>query len=207
MAESITTKLAFDGNVFSHQIGTEVCSVDLDAAFPGYSEFADNVKSALQFAIKTASRNATAGKLQSAEAVKEAIEAVKTRHATWLNHGWAARREASGEPRSSMLAQALAELSNGEFTAEEMAENIDKMVEAACDEAGLDQNSEEKEDKAKIRTIRSAINKKFRSMPEVAEKIKDLEFAKLAAQREEAKKAADAAREAGTTSVSELFKR
>lgn len=203
MAESVATKLAFEGNTFSHQIGEHVSVVDLDQAFPGYSEFAENVKSALQFAIKTASRNATAGKLQSAEAVKEAIEAVKTRHATWLNHGWAARREASGEPRSSMLAQALAELSGGAFTAEEIAENIDKMVEQACDAAGVDQASEEKEDKAKIRAIRTEITKSFKAKPQVAAKIKELELAKLQAQTAEAQRKAEGA----TDDIAEMFKR
>ena len=204
MAETIATKLAFDGNLFSHQIGEHVSTVDLNEAFQGYENFADNVKSALQFAVKTASRNATAGKLASEEAVKEAIEAVKTRHATWLGHGWAARREASGEPRSSMLAQALAELSGGQVSAEEVAEGIDKMVEAACDEAGLDQASEEKEDKAKIRAIRTEINKKFRAKPEVAAKIKQLELAKLQAQTAEAERKAAGVE---ATDYAEMFKR
>lgn len=203
MSDPIATKLEFVGNLFSHKIGEHESIVDLNQAFPGYETFADNVKSALQFAIKTASRNATAGKLQSAEAVKEAIEAVKTRHATWLAHGWAARREASGEPRSSMLAQALAELSDGAFTAEEVAENIDKMVEAACDEAGIDPASEEKEDKVKIRAIRTEVNKKFRSMPQVAAKIKELELAKLQAQTAEAQRKA----EGDTSNIAEMFKR
>src|SRR5690606_19622152 len=124
--------LGFEGNIFSHKIGEDVFTLNID-------ELPENVKAeAIKFAIKTASRNATAGKLGSDEDVKEAKDSVQTRFKNWLDGKWAARRESTGEPRHSILSQALAEVSNGQFTADDCAEMVSNMIEAAMEAAGVE---------------------------------------------------------------------
>lgn len=183
---TVSTKLSFDGAVFHHQIGEQIFDFDM-------SVFDSNPalrQKALEFAVKTASRNATAGKLSTAEEVKEAIEAVMKRHNSWRNGEWAARREASGDKTYSVLIQALAELSNGRVTEDEIAEMIESQIEEKIDAAGLDKYSEDKEIKSKVRAIGREVRKQYSSKPVVAAKVKALELAKLQEQAAKAEAAA-----------------
>lgn len=183
---AVATKLTFDGSIFHHQIGEQSFDFDMSVfdANPALRQ------KALEFAVKTASRNATAGKLSTAEEVKEAIDAVMKRHNSWRNGEWAARREASGDKTYSLLVQALAELSGGRVTEDEVAEMIESQIEEKIDAAGLDKESEDKEVKSKVRAIGREVRKQYTSKPVVAAKIKTLELAKLQEQAAKAEAAA-----------------
>lgn len=202
MAE-VQTKLAFEGSVFTHQVGEVVHTLDLTAMVPGYDSLPDVAKSALQFAIKTASRNATAGKLADEAAIKEANEAIATRHKAWLEGKWAARRESTGEAQTSALVQALVELSGGEFTASDIAETISNLIDSAVDTAGLDRDSDDAETKKKIRQVGSAVRKQFKDDEVVAAKIKAIEANRAL----EASTKADEKAAGKVSGVMDMFKR
>lgn len=184
---AVSTKLSFDGSLFQHQIGDKTFEFDMAV----FDENPALRQKALEFAVKTASRNATAGKLSTADEVKEAVEAVMKRHNSWRNGEWAARREASGDKTYSVLIQALAELSNGRVTEDEVAEMIESQIEEKIDAQGLDKYSEDKEVKLKVRAIGREVRKQYSSKAVVAAKVKAIELAKLQQQAAAAAAAAE----------------
>ena len=141
-------------------------SLHVEKAFPGFTAGAETVKQAIIFALKTALRNATAGKMDTAEEIKEAFNSVEKRCAALEGGVWAARREGSGgESRESVLARALAGVM-GTTTTDAVA-FIDDMVSKALEENGIDPEAdaeslseEEKTKKAEVaRTVRKEISK------------------------------------------------
>lgn len=162
-------KMVFKENVFTHDItgdGTMVASLDLNAVFPSIISAGGVAVEALQFAVKTASRNATAGLLDSTKPAfnpAEAFKRVQARMTAWAGGKWLAASESSGEPRTSLLARAVAEVMG--ITAEQAAEDITAAIDAALDEANL--SKDEESDKAQVRKIGNAIRGAIREADDV----------------------------------------
>ena len=184
-------KMNFEGTMFTHDVtgdGSRVASLDLEAAFPGYEKFPEVLKSALQFAVKTASRNATAGMLSAEKAGYDpdtAFKRVQERFAAWVGGKWAAVAEGgtTGESRVSLLSRAVAEAMGIEVT--EAVALINEALQAAYDEAGVD--PAEESDKANVRKIGNHIRASLKEDPAVA-----VIYARLQAE-ESAKRAEEAA--------------
>lgn len=140
------------------------------------------IQKAVQFALPTLLRNATAGLLNEDPAKAE--ERVKARIAAWLAGNWSAKGEASAEPRTSILARAVAEaLGIDVGTA---AGKIEAAVEAALEKAGLDAEAEDDDEKAKVKAMANAVRKLFREAVEVApiyKTMRDDAAAKAAAEK------------------------
>jgi hypothetical protein len=158
-------KMKLENNVFMHDImgdGTMVAKLDVGAVFPAIVSAGGVAKDALFFAIKTASRNATAGLLSSDKPAynpAEAFKRVQARMDAWAKGVWQASSESSGEPRTSLLARAVAEAMGR--TPEEAAEDISAVIDAALDEASLDKEDETQ--KAAVRKISTAIRNQLKS--------------------------------------------
>ena len=149
---------AFAGSVLTYNLPTESVTVDL-ASLP-----ANIVEKALQFAIPTLIRNATAG-LLTEDPVK-ATERVKARLAAWADGKWSAKGEASAEPRTSLLARAIAEVLG--ITPTEAAAKVEEAVEAALTSAEVDADSADEEEVAAAKTVANSVRKAFRETAEVA---------------------------------------
>lgn len=174
----------FKQGTFSYVLGKvgdeeKVATLDVNKVL----ENPEFVKAALHFAIKTAARNARAS--IKPDEVAKAYEAVTSRFKAWGEGVWRAASEATGEPRTSLLARAVAEVMGIE--PDEAAEQISQMIEAAVDAAGL--SADEEGDKAKIRKIGADIRTQLRSTKDVAKV-----YARL--QAEEAVKRSEAAQQA-----------
>lgn len=164
------TKFAIENGVATYTLDSDrAVSVDLNQAF-GFNALTDAAKACITFSVKTAMRNCTAGKMSTPEGVVEAYEALKTRAETWLKGIWTARRESEAEPRSSLLARALAQVQGCEPS--EAAEFINSMIDAALQSAGIDPEADgeslsDDEKKAK-RKVQSSIRKEISDDPGVA---------------------------------------
>ena len=162
------------GNILNQTLCGETFAVDL-TTLP-----AEIVQKALQFAIPTLLRNATAG-LASEDPAK-AVERVKARIAAWAEGKWSAKGEASAEPRTSLLARAVAEALG--IDAGEAASAIENAVDKALAAAGLDPESEDDDEKAKVKSTSNDVRKLFRESAEVApiyKRLRDEAAAKAAA--------------------------
>jgi len=146
------------GNILNQTLCGETFAVDL-TTLPD-----EIIQKALQFAIPTLLRNATAG-LASEDPTK-AVERVKARIAAWLEGKWSAKGEASAEPRTSLLARAVAEALG--IDAGEAASAIESAVDKALAAAGLDPESEDDDEKAKVKSTSNDVRKLFRESAEVA---------------------------------------
>ena len=153
------TKFSFDGTTLSYTIADGmVATANLGAALAN-PEF---VKAALTFSLKTAARNATAGKME--DALAEAFEAVKTRFESWSKGVWTARRESDAESVSSMLTRAFAAAM--QCSEKDAAAYINDKIEGKMEDAGIDPDASAddldetaKKTKAKIgRDTRKAIS-------------------------------------------------
>lgn len=163
----MTKRFNIEGKTASYEVATGMtANLDLAKAFPGLAEAANTIKEAVIFALKTALRNATAGKMEDDAQKAEAFDSVKKRCAALESGVWAARREGSGgESRESVLARALAAVM-GSTTAEAVA-FIDDLVGKTLEENGIDPDADteslsadEKSKKAEIaRTVRKEIAK------------------------------------------------
>jgi len=148
----------WNGSILKQTLCGEQFTVD-SAALP--KEIVDK---ALQFALPTLLRNATAG--LATEDPGKAIERVKARIAAWLEGKWSAKGEASAEPRTSLLARAVAEALG--IDAGEAASAIENAVDKALAAAGLDPESEDDEEKGKVKSTSNEVRKLFRESSEVA---------------------------------------
>ena len=155
---------SFNGSVLTYNLPEEDVVVDL-AALPQ-----EIIQKALQFAIPTLLRNATAG-LLSEDPVK-ATERVKARVAAWAEGKWSAKGEASAEPRTSLLARAIAEVLS--ITPKEAAEKVEQAVEAALSAANVDADSADEDEVTQAKSIANSVRKAFRETAEVAPVYKKL---------------------------------
>lgn len=170
-------------------------SFDLNSVFAGFAQMSEVTKAALIFAVKTASRNSTAGKVENAESLKEAFDSLKTRIKSWQNGVWASRRESDAEPRSSLLARALALVQGSE--PDEAAQFINAMIEENLVENGIDPEAESDalsdEEKKTKRKVQADVRKQISADPGVAAALAKIKAedaaAKLAAANEAAQKA------------------
>lgn len=172
----MTKRFNISGNTASYQVADGmVASLDLAKAFPGVLESAHaTIREAVIFALKTALRNATAGKMETAEQIKEAFDSVKKRCAALEAGTWAARREGGGgESRESVLARALAAVM-GTTTAEAVA-FIDEMVAKTLEENGIDPDAEaetlSEDEKTKKAQFARAVRKSIAEDSAVAIKV------------------------------------
>lgn len=175
----------FKAGKFSYDVGGgKIASLDVASAFPAISVMEDHEVAALHFAIKTAARNARAS--IRPELIEDAFKAVSERFLAWSNKVWRAASESTGEPRTSILAKAVAEVLGIEM--EEAAEQISGMIEEGIDSAGL--SRDEDADKAKIRKIGTDVREQLKSARDVSkvyarlqaeEAVKRSEKAQLAA--------------------------
>ena len=158
-------KMVLKDNVFTHDItgdGSMVAKFDLAAAFPAIVSAGGVQLDALYFAVKTASRNATAGLLSADKPAynpAEAFKRVQARMEVWAKGVWQAVSESSGEARTSLLARAVAEAMG--ITPEQAAEDISSVIDAALDEANLDK--EDESNKAAVRKISTTIRNTLKS--------------------------------------------
>lgn len=196
-------KMKFENNVFTHDIkgdASMVATFDLATAFPAIVSAGGVALDALQFAIKTASRNATAGLLSEDKPAynpAEAFKRVQARMEAWAKGVWQASSESSGEARTSLLARAVAEAMG--TTPEEAAENISAVIDAALDEASLDK--EDETNKAAIRKISNKIRADLKDDKAVKEVYTRL-------QREDAeKREKEAKASTGESKLASLLKR
>lgn len=148
----------FNGSTLIYNLPNESVEVDL-STLP-----ADIIQKALQFAIPTLIRNATAG-LLTEDPVK-ATERVKARIAAWMDGKWSAKGEASAEPRTSLLARAIAEVLG--ITPTEAAAKVEAAVEAALTAANVDADSADEDEVAQAKATANAVRKAFRETAEVA---------------------------------------
>lgn len=140
----------------------------------GFTALGDFFQKAVIFAVKTALRNARAD--IPMEQVDEAFKAVADRAASFAAGVWTARREASGEPRSSLLAQALAAVL--QVDAKEAAEYISAKIEEALKADGIDPEAElEGEEKKKAAAIASTVRKEIQKDPAVSLALSELKLA------------------------------
>jgi hypothetical protein len=186
----------FKAGKFSYDVGGgKVAELDVAAAFPSIAVMEAHELGALHFAIKTAARNARAS--IKPEQVAEAFKAVTERFSAWAQKAWRSSNEATGEPRSSLLAKAVAEAMD--ISLDDAVEQITAVIEAAVDSAGL--SPDEDADKAKIRKIGADIRAQLKKS---VAKI----YARL--QAEEAVKRSEAAQNADAGDakpLAELLKR
>lgn len=153
----------FKAGTFSYDVGGgKIATLDVAAAFPSIAVMGESELGALHFAIKTAARNARAS--IKPEQIEEAFKAVSDRFAAWAKGVWRAASESTGEPRTSLLARAVAEVMA--IDVEEAAEQISAMIESAVDAAGL--SSDEDADKAKIRKIGADIRAQLKATTDVS---------------------------------------
>lgn len=145
------------GSVLNQTLCGESFTVDL-TALPK-----EIVEKALQFAIPTLLRNATAGLAN--EDPEKAKTRVAARIAAWLDGKWSAKGEASAEPRTSLLARAVAEALG--ITPSEAASTIESAVESALEAASLDAETEDDEEKAKVIALAKEVRGMFREATEV----------------------------------------
>jgi hypothetical protein len=170
----MTKNHGFNGSILTYSLPNEAVVLDI-ATLP-----ANIVQKALEFAIPTLLRNATAG-LLTEDPVK-ATERVKARIAAWAEGKWSAKGEASAEPRTSLLARAIAEVLG--ITPTEAAAKVEAAVEAALSAAEVDADSADEEEVALAKTTANSVRRAFRETEEVAPV-----YARLKA--ETAKKAAE----------------
>lgn len=189
----MTKRFNITGNTASYQVADGmVASLDMTKAFPGVLESASaTIREAVVFALKTALRNATAGKMETAEAIKEAFDSVKKRCAALEAGVWAARREGGGgESRESVLARALA-IVKGVTTAEAVA-FIDELVGKTLEDNGIDPDAEGEtlsdEEKTKKAQLTRAVKKAIAEDPGVAIKMATLKAEDAMAKAEAAEK-------------------
>lgn len=154
----IMAKAKLEGTTFSYEVAENmVASCSVLALFPGFESFPEGGKKAVFFNLKTAARNATSGKMSTAELIAEAFAAVKKRLASWDAGFWQAAREggAAGESQTSVLVRAISRALG--LTPEEAQELVSEAIEEALDLAGLDKDSDDPEEKKKVRTVASSI--------------------------------------------------
>lgn len=127
---------------------------------------ANIIAAAVKFALPTLLRNATAG--LATEDPAKATERVKGRIAAWLAGNWSAKGEASAEPRTSLLARALAEVMRIEVA--DAAAKIESAIETtmAAQEPPCDADSEDDDEKSRCRKVAAAVRKALRETAEVA---------------------------------------
>lgn len=149
----------------------------------------DLVRRAVDFALKTMLRNATAGKMKDAASQAEAAADVQQRMDALNNGKWSERKETgeAGESSRSILALALAKVLGRE--ASEAADLIADEIKQKLDEAGIDADAEtddlSPEDAKKRRKIATAVRKGISEDPAVAMAILDIKAARDAAARAE----------------------
>lgn len=189
----MTKRFNVNGSSASYNVAEGMtATLDLEKAFPGFAGFPQTVAQAVIFALKTALRNATAGKMETPEAVKEAFDSVQKRCKALESGIWAARREgAGGESRESVLARALAAVM-GTTTAEAVA-FIDEMVAKSLEENGIDAEADAEslsdEEKTKKAQIGRAVRKAIAEDGAVAIKVATLKAEDAMKKAEEAEKA------------------
>jgi hypothetical protein len=154
----IMAKAKLEGSQFSYEVSPEqVASCSLNALFPDFEALPEAGQKAIFFSLKTAARNATSGKMSTPELIADAFSAVSKRLASWAKGEWQAAREggAAGESQTSVLVRAISRALG--LTPEEAQELVSEAIEEALDTAGLDKDSEEPEEKKKVRTVASSI--------------------------------------------------
>ena len=131
-----------DGVVSYAVTDDKVGKIDLNKAVPGFDKQPKVLQAAFIFALKTALRNATAGKMGNAAEQEEAFQAVAKRCAAIESGEWAAGREGrSGESTVSILARAVAEVMGTDVQA--AVAFLDAEVDKALTEAGIDPEASE----------------------------------------------------------------
>lgn len=158
----MTKRFSINETSASYEVATGMtATLDMTKAFPNLAAQATTIKEAVVFALKTALRNATAGKMETAELVAEAFDAVKKRCAALESGVWASRREGSGgESRQSVLARALAAVMNVEVAA--AVAFIDEQVSADLEANGIDPEAADDDLSEAEKTKKSEITRKIR---------------------------------------------
>lgn len=188
----------FKQGEFAHDLlgdGRLVARMDVAEAVPGFADMPDWVKAALHFAIKTGSRNATAGLLN--EDPQKAYERVVDRMTAWSAGVWRAASESAGESRTSILARAVAEALGVEL--DDAISQIDTAIEEAVDAANLDKDHDP--DKPKVRKVGNDLRNSLRGDPAIAPI-----YARMQAE-EAAKRAEIAQTKTGESKLGALLKR
>jgi hypothetical protein len=100
--------------------------------------------------------------METPEARIEAAEAVKTRFSAWAQGIWAAARSAgaAGESQASVLVRALARALG--CTPSEAQEQITSAIAEALEAASLDAETEDADEKKKVRAVANAVRKAFK---------------------------------------------
>jgi hypothetical protein len=160
-------KATLNGSQFSYEVAEGMtASCALNALFPGFENLPEAGRKAIFFSLKTAARNATSGKMSTPELIAEAFTAVSKRLASWAKGEWQAAREggAAGESQTSVLVRAISRALG--LTPEEAQELVSETIEEALDAAGLDRDSEDPEDKKKVRAVASSIRASLKAKVE-----------------------------------------
>lgn len=189
---------ALKAGKFSYKVGEKEISVDLPPEVQALPEW---ILAGLHFAMKTAARNETAGKMK--DKVAEAQASVERRLEEWAKGLWRSVTIASTESRESsagILARAVAEALG--ISPEDAATEISAIVEAALDEAKIDTADESPENKKAAAKIAADTRKVLREDPGVYPIYTRIQ-AEDAAKRAEKAKAA----EVGESKLSALLKR
>ncbi|MBM3272849.1 hypothetical protein FJY94_06330 [Candidatus Kaiserbacteria bacterium] len=171
----------WNGSTLTQTLCGEQFTVDI-TALP--KEIVDK---ALQFALPTLLRNATAG--LATEDPGKAKERVAARIAAWLDGQWTSKGEASATPRGSLLVQALAEVKG--ITTTEAASIIEASIEKALAAQGIDPEGDEEEQK-KAKDLAKELKDMFALTPEIEPVYKRIQAERAAAKADAAAKAAAA---------------
>lgn len=197
MANHSTVEALKEGR-FSYVVADKTIEVELPPEVKALPEW---ILQGLHFALKTAARNETAGKMK--DKVAEAQAAVERRLGEWAKGLWRTVTVASGEAKESsagLLARAVAEALG--ISPEDAAAEISALVEAALDEAKIDSGDETPESKKAAAKIGADVRKTLREDPAVFPIYTRI-------QAEDAAKRAEAAKTAttGESKLSTLLKR
>jgi hypothetical protein len=156
-------KAKLEGTTFAYEVTEgKTFSASLLALFPEWEQLSEAGRKVIAFALKTAARNATAGKMGDEDGIVEACEAVKTRLEAWARGEWQAAREsgAAGESQASVLVRALARALG--CTTSEAQEQITSAIAEALETASLDAETEDPEEKKRVRAVANAVRKAFK---------------------------------------------
>ena len=184
-------RLAIDAGKATYRVAEgKTVGLDLNEVF-GFDKMPELAQKAIAFAVGHVLRNATAGKMENLD---EALKAVQDRASALQAGKWTAHKETgeAGEARTSLLAQALAEVMG--VTDAEAAEFISNEIRSALEEKDHDPDVESDdltaEQKSERRKIANAVRKGISEDPGVAQSLANLKAQRAAAAAAETAKAA-----------------
>lgn len=187
MAKASGVETLKNDRKFVYSIGEDLAGAPEIVLPEEISLLPDWLLSALHFSLKTAARNATAGLLK--DKPEEAAKRVHQRFESWLKGQWRAASEAAGEPRTSLLARAVAEVLG--ISVEDAAEEISKAIDDALEAKGL--SRDEEGDKKEVASVSANIRAALKMDSAVASVFARLQAEEAAKRAEEKAKASTSA--------------